>query len=559
MIARKSARSRIPETPEQLLQAFGRPASIWLAALLCGLVAFGCSKPETAVSKGNREKVLHRALDSDPADLDLHTVTGIAESKVLYALFEPLVRIDETTLRPRPALAERWEISTDGLVYTFHLRASAKWSNGEPVVAQDVIDAWRRFLTPSLAADYAYQLYCIRNAERFRKGLDDFSAVGLAAPDAQTLRVTLERPTPYFLGLAAQPQWSPINLRSIAAQGDPYARGGRWTRPGNLVGNGPFVLKQWTPGQRVSVTASPTYWDHANVKLRELHFYPIDNAEAQERAFRAGQLHVTEILPLSKVTAYQQPDQRQFLRTDPYLDTYFFRFNVRKPPLDDARVRRALSLAIDRAGLAKKVLLAGQQPAKTLVPPSMPDYTPPPRPVTDLETARKLLAEAGHPGGKGLPALEIVIPTKGFGPITGETVQENWRRDLGLDVKLLQQEQKVIYAERRAGNYQILLSDWLGDYFDPTTYLDLWKSDSGNNHTGWKNADYDKLLDEAERTVDLHARAAVLQKAEALLLDAAPIAPVYHNTHVYLVQPSVKGWTPTPLDQLDFKNVSLEP
>jgi oligopeptide transport system substrate-binding protein len=533
-----------------LLTVVGPLASVlWLGS---------CSKPETAVSVGNREKILHRAIDADPVDADPHIVTGIAEMKLLYALFEPLVMIDPDTLRPRPALAERWEVSPDALVYTFHLRPAAKWSNGDPVVAQDCVDAWRRFLTPSLAADYANQLYCIKNAEAFRKGTADFSTVGIVALDAHTLRVTLERPTPYFLGLIAQPNWAPINLRAIAAHGDPYQRGSKWTRPGNLVGNGPFVLKQWTPGQRVTVDASPTYWDHANVHLRTIHFYPIDKPETQEQAFRAGQLHVTEILPLSKVAAYQH-DTRKVLRTDPYLDTYFFRFNVNRPPLDDPRVRRALSLAIDRQGLAQKVLLAGQTAAPTLIPPGMPDYTPPTRPVTDLATARQLLVEAGYPGGKGLPPIEIVIPTKGFGPITGETVQEGWHRDLGLDVRLLQQEQKVIYAERRARNYQILLSDWLGDYFDPTTFLDLWKSDSDNNHTGWKNADYDKLLEQAARTIDPAARATILQHAEALMLDAAPIAPIYHNTHVYLVQPAVKGWRPTPLDQLDLKNVSLEP
>ncbi len=526
-----------------------------VAAFAVGVTS--CAKRENRAQSGVREKILHRALDSDPVDLDPHLVTGIAEGKILWALLEPLVVTDTETLRASPALAERWDVSPDAMVYTFHLRASAKWSNGDAVVAQDVINSWRRILTPTLAADYAYQFYCIKNAEAFRRGTAEFATVGLAAPDAQTLRVTLERPTPYFLGLVAQWNWAPLHLRSIAAVGDPYRRGTAWTKPQHFVGNGPFVLKDWSPGQRIVVERSPTYWDRANIPLQAIHFYPIDNADVQDRAFRAGQVHVTDTLPANKVAAYRR-DQPQNLRADPYLNTYFFRFNVRKPPLDDVRVRRALSLAIDRQAIADKVLQGGQRPAAALVPPGLPDYTPPSRPLKDLALARQLLAEAGYPDGKGLPPMELLFPTKGFGPIVSETVQEIWRRDLGVALTIRQQEQKVIYAERRAGNYQILLSDWIGDYLDPTTFLDLWRGDNGNNHTGWKNDRYDELMAQAERTVDPAARGAVLQQAEAHMLDAAPIAPVFYNTHVYLLNPAVKGWNPTPLDQISFKRVRLE-
>jgi oligopeptide transport system substrate-binding protein len=532
-------------------------SAVLSAACLC-LLLTGCGKRETLVERGDKTQVLHRALDSDVPDLDPHVVTGIAEAKVFCALLEPLIVIDATTLRPSPALAERWEVSPDGLVYTFHIRTDARWSNNEPITAQDCIDSWRRILTPTLAADYAYQFYCIKGAEAFNKGTGDFSGVGLAALDPHTFRVTLARPTPYFLGLLDSTAWSPINVRSIAAIGDPYQRGGQWTRPGKMVTSGPFILKDWSLGQRIVVEKSPTYWDRGHVRLNAIHFYPIDSTESQERAFRAGQLHATDSLLADKVTSYRRANSPA-LRTDPYLNTYFFRFNVRRAPFNDARIRRALSLALDRQALTAKVLQAGQQPAAALVPPTMPDYTPPIRPLTDLAAARRLLAEAGFPDGKGLPPIEVLVPTKGSGPIVGETIQEFWRRDLGLDVRVLKQEQKVIYAERRAGNYHVLLSDWLGDYFDPTTFLDIWTSDSGNNHTGWKDPAYDALLAEAARTTDVRARFVILQKAESLLLDAAPIAPLYYNTHVYLLQPSVKGWQPTPLDRIDYKHVWLEP
>jgi oligopeptide transport system substrate-binding protein len=523
---------------------------LWLLASgLSLLVSAGCAKRELPVDRATREQTLLRAIDVDPSDLDPHIVVGIAEGKIFSALFDRLVRTDGKTLRPIPALAASWEISPDGLVYTFHLRPNARWSNGEPLTAQDCIDSWRRALTPSLAADYAYQFYCIKGAEAFNKSTADFSTVGLAAPDAHTVRITLEQPLPYFIGLLDQSVWSPLNLRAIAAHGDPYRRGSAWTRPQNMVTSGPFTLKEWVPAQHILLEKSPTYWNAANVRLRAMDFFPIEGADTQERAFRAGQLHVTDQLPMSKVATYRS-NQPQLLRTDAY-------FNVRHAPFDDPRVRRALSLALDRQALATKILLAGQTPATAFTPPGLSDYTPPTGPFTDLPAARRLLAEAGYTEARRLPPIDLLIPTKGNGPLVGEAVQEFWRRDLGLDVRVLKQDQKVIYAERRAGNYQILLSDWIGDYFDATTFLDMFLSDSGNNHTGWKSADYDALLAHAARTLNPAARSLLLQKAEVMLLDAAPIAPLYFNTHVYLIQPVVKGWAPTSLDSLEYDHVWL--
>ncbi len=531
-------------------------------AIACGLVAVlvataGCAKRETPVDRATREQTLLRAIDVDPPDLDPQVVTGIAEAKIFSALFERLVRLDEVTQRPLPALAESWDLSPDGLIYTFHLRPNARWSNGETITAQDCITTWQRVLTPSLASDNAYQFYCIKGAEAFHKSGANFSSVGLAAPDPHTLRVTLERPMPYFLSVLDQSVWSPLHVRSIAAVGDAYRRGTAWTRPKNMVTSGPFVLKEWISGQRVRVEKSPTFWNAAKVRLNAIEFFPMDSAETQERAFRSGQLHATDQLPVSKVATYRS-NQSPLLRTDPYFNTYFLRFNTRRPPFDDPRVRRALSLAIDRTALAEKVLLAGQKPAATFVAPGLTDYQAPPWPLTDLPTARQLLRDAGYTADRKLPPLDLLIPTKGAGPIVGEAVQEFWRRNLGLEVRVFQQEQKVIYAERRAGNFQVLLSDWIGDYFDATTFLDMLLSDSGNNHSGWKSADYDALLAQAAKTLEPNARAALLQKAEVLMLEAAPFAPLYFNTHVYLLQPVVKGWQPSPLDNLDYTRVWLE-
>lgn len=532
------------------------PLLFRLAAALC-LLAAGCAKRESAVALGNRSGVLHYSIGTEPSDLDPHIITGLAEAKVIPALFEALVSFDPIDLRPMPALAEKWEISPDGLVYTFHLRSSARWSNGDPVTAQDCVDSWRRVLTPTLAADYAYLFYVLRGAEDFHLGRTaDFASVGVAARDERTLVVTLAHPAPYFLQILLNMPWRPVHVRSIAAAGDAYRRGSSWTRVGRIVTNGPFVLKEWTPHQRIVVEKSPTYWDRDHVRLNAIHFYPTDSVDAEERGFRAGQLHVTWSLSLSKIAAYRR-DQPAVVRVDPYLDTFFFRLNTRKAPLDDERVRRALSLAIDRTAIATKILRGDQQPAPSLVPTAMPGYTPPVRPARDLPAARRLLAEAGFPGGSGLPPLELLYNNNETIRLVAESIQEMWRRDLGVAVTLLNQEYKVVFADRRAGNYQILLSDWVGDYLDATTFLDLWRSDSGNNHTGWSNPAYDELMKRANVTADPAARAALLQQAEVLMLDSAPIAPIYFNPHVYLLQTSVRGWQPSPMDHIDYRHVWL--
>jgi oligopeptide transport system substrate-binding protein len=516
-----------------------------------------CSKRETDVSRGDRAQILYRSAGGDVADLDPHIVPGIAEGKIIAPLFEPLVGSDEAA-RPEPALAESWDLSPDGLTYTFHLRAGLKWSNGEPLTAQDCVDSWRRILTPSLAADYAYLFYVIKGAENFHQGRQaDFAQVGLAAPDPQTLRVTLEHPVPYFLQLLPNTPWRPVNVRSIAAVGDAYRRGTPWTRPGRIVTSGPFMLKAWTTNDRVVVVKSPTYWDQARVRLTEIDFALADNEDTEVLAFRSGQRHVTEALPPSKIAAYRQQSPA-LLRTDPYFNTFFFRFNTRRAPFTDQRVRAALSLAIDRTLLAEKILQGGQRPAPTFVHPLTPGYTPPEAPLIDLAAARQLLTAAGFPAGRGLPTLTITFANSTRFRLVAEAVQEMWRRELGLDVRLVNREFKTLLDERRRGDFDILLSNWLGDYPDATTFLDILRSGGGNNHTGWSDPAYDALLDEAARTLDPTARTALLRRAEALMLAAVPIAPLYFNTHVYLLQTSVRGWHPTVLDQLNYKNVWLE-
>jgi len=515
-----------------------------------------CWPRESAVERGNRTQTLHRSLSADVAELDPHLVTGLPEIAVVTALFEGLIGEAPHDLSPVPGVAERWEISDDGLRYTFHFRADALWSNGAPLTSEDFLASYARVLSPTLGADYASALFLVQNAQAYHQGLCDFADVGFAAPNATTFVITLDHPVPHFLMLLTQPVWFPVYLPALEKTGQADARGNPWMRPENFVGNGPFILSEWKPDRRIVATRNPQYWDARNVRLTAIHFHPSSSVEAEERAFRAGQVHLTESLPLSKIEPYAR-DHPELLYVAPFLDTYFYRLNVTRPILNEEKVRRALSLAIDREAIVR--LTAGRQRVATsFVPPGLVGYTPPAAVHYDSAAARTLLAEVGYESGLGLPPLELLINSSGNHRIIAEAVQAMWQRELGVRVNIVNMEQKTLLSQRRALDYQILRSDWAGDYLDPMTFLEVFSSASGNNHTGWSSADYDSLLHRAVRTAKPSARYALLARAEEILLREAPIIPIYYYTTVRLLSPSVRGWYPTLLDRHPYKHLWLD-
>ncbi len=527
---------------------------------LCFLWPFipGCKKRETPVEQGIREQVLHRGLAADLSGLDPHLITGLPEINVASALFEGLVSEDPQDGHPVPAVAERWETSPDGLTWTFHLRPDARWSNGDPVTAQDFAGSIQRVLTPSLGADNAAMLFVLANAEAWHRGdLQDFSRVGVRALDAHVLQLTLAHPAPYLLTLLSHPIWYPVYLPALEQAGGATSRAANWTEPATFVGNGPFVLQASRRGEVIIVDKSPTYWDAATVRLNSIHFHPAEDRESEERSFRAGQLHLTEALPVGKVESYRR-DQTGVLHISPFLDTYFYRLNTTRPGLDRKQVRQALSLALDRRAITEKIIRGGQQPARSFTPPGIAGYVPPDGLPEDLVQAKKLLAEAGYPDGKGLPPLEIVINNSGNHRVIAEVVQQMWLK-LGVQVQINNMEMSSIFAKRRALDYSILRSEWVADFADPKSFLDVFRRGSSNNHTGWNSPAYDALLHEADRTTDSSARAKLMQQAEAVLLDELPVIPLYYFTTVRLVHPAVRGWHPLPLDRHPYKHAWLEP
>ncbi|MGY8718009.1 MAG: peptide ABC transporter substrate-binding protein, partial [Verrucomicrobiia bacterium] len=375
--------------------------------LTASFALVGCGPRTTRVEQGNADGVMHMAIGAEPRDLDPHMVSAYTDMQVVLALFEGLVAVDELTSRAVPACAERWEISEDGLTWTFYLRPNLKWSDGTALTAQTFRDSYRRALAPALGSEYAYVLYPIRGAPAFNSGKNkDPASVGVSSLDDQTFVIELAQPTPMLASILTLPVAFPAPLHVIEAQGGLTSRTNRWTRPENMVSNGAFRLTIWGPQSQIAVERNPHFRDAAAVGLNGIVFYPYENAVSQEAAFRSGQLHLTSEVPLTKVAAYRR-DSPELIRVDPFVLTGFMRFNVTRPPLGDIRVRRALAMAINREALTSNVLVGGEQPASRLTPPDTAGYTAQATLSYNPDAARALLAEAGFPGGDGFPKLEV--------------------------------------------------------------------------------------------------------------------------------------------------------
>ena len=497
---------------------------------------------------------------SEPQDLDPQTVTGVPEHKIIMALFEGLASEDPKDLHPVPGLAEKWDISADGLVYTFHLRPNLKWSNGDPILASEIVESYQRMLSPKLASEYAYLIYnFVVGAKDFYEGkVTEFSKVGFKAPDERTVVVTLRNPTPFLIKIIANHiSWTPVPVKVIKKFGALDQRRTDWTRAGNLVASGPFQLKEWLPHQRIVVARNPQYWDAKTVKLDEIHFFPTEDISTDERNFRTGQVHMTYELPNAKIDTYRK-QYPESLRIDPYLSVYFYRCNVARPPLNDKRVRQALALAIDRESLVKNVMRAGQQPAYAVTYPGTAGYTPRARIKGTLADAKRLLAEAGFPDGKGMPTIELLYNTSENHRAVAEAIQQMWRTSLGVNIQLLNQEWKVYIDMQHTKNFTLQRGGWAADYIDPHVFLEIFETGNGNNDTNWGNPEYDRLLQQALAARNEEERYEIYQKMDAILVDELPVIPIFYYTRPSALSPKVKGFYPTLLDNHPYKHIWLE-
>jgi oligopeptide transport system substrate-binding protein len=458
----------------------------------------------------------------EPQTLDPAIVTGQLEGRICLALFEGLTTrsANGDTI---PGMAASWEISPDGLTYTFHLRPEAKWSNGDPLTASDFVNSWERTLNPETGSEYSYQLYYLLNGEAYGTGkLKDFSQVGVKAPDDHTLVVTLAHPTAYFLELTSFQTLVPVHLLTVKKFGR------QWTKPGNMVSNGPYVLKEWRFRNYILVEANPYYW--RPVPLHRIKVLPTNNPNTTFNLFFS---HKTDLVLDTRSipsTLVKDIKDKPYFHSTPFGATSFLRFNVKRKPFDDVRVRKALALALDKQDIVTKITRAGEPVANTLVPPGNKGYTPPTGLVYNPDDARRLLAEAGYPGGKGFPDVNLLYAARGTGPgQVAEEMQALWQRELGItSIHLRGQEWGVYLNTQQLVDFDLSLSAWIGDYNDPQTFIDMFVTDGGNNETGWGDPQYDQMLATSENTADPAQRMQILHDMEKILVeDQVPIVPIY--------------------------------
>ncbi len=536
-----------------------------LRALLCAIVALsllaGCAREDSNVVSGNRDGIFYVGNGSEPQSLDPHVISSSTDALIASALFEGLLNINPDTLAIEPGVAERWEFSADRKTITFHLNPQARWSNGDPITSEDFRWSWQRVLTPAMGNQLNFFLFPIVGAEDFAMGRStDPASLGIRTPDEHTLVVELKHPVPYILTLLTFYFTYPVHRETVEAHGDWTARYSDWTKPEHFVSNGPFKLESWRMYRHVKTTKNPHYWDADRVSLNGVVFKPVENIQSEEKMFRVGQLHYTNGVPSSKIPVYRALPDTPY-REAPWLGTYYYMFNIDRPPVDDVRVRRALAMSIDRRKLIDQLLHGSATPSPGLTPRNLiPGYEPPDLLRYNPREARRQLAAAGYPGGEGFPPLELLFNTSEDHRKIAVAVQQMWKDELGIDVTLANQEWKVYLDTTDERHFQVARMGWIGGYVDPTTFLDTMLSDSPLNRTGFSDPRYDEIiLRDAPAELDPEKRMELLREAETIMIEQVPLVPFYTYSSKHLIQPGVRGVGNNVLDTVNFKHISLDP
>ncbi|NNM28881.1 MAG: peptide ABC transporter substrate-binding protein [Akkermansiaceae bacterium] len=530
-----------------------------LFLVLAGALLVSCDG-RTAADRAAEAGILIMGNSSEPKGLDSQLVTGVLESNIIRSLFEGLCTEhpskDGVAL---PGAAERWEANDNFSVWTFHLRPEGVWSDGVPVTAGDFLFSYERILTASLGSDYAEMLFYIKGAEEFyKRETDDFSTVGVKALDDYTLEITLRGSLPFLPEITKHYTWYPVPRHVVLEYSDgkidvPFSG---WTQPGNLVCNGPFLLKSWRINDHIEVVKNPRYWDAETVQLNGIRFVPVINSYTEARMFFDGLLHITYTLP-PELIPFANEHHPEETRGELYLGTRFVRFNVTRPPLDNPKVRRALALTIDRNSLIDNVLQGGQMPAYGMVPP-FGDYETEHAVDFDPAEARRLLAEAGFADPSEFPRIKLLTADRDVSKRMAEAYQGMWKEHLGISIDIEQKEWTSYQNAMTKLEYDLVDGGWIGDYLDPTTFLDMWIGGGGNNRTGWASKEFEAALRQSEHVRDPAARLEVLQKAERILMSELPALPIYWYTTNYLIDRRVEGWSPLLLNNHPYKWVSFQ-
>ena len=509
------------------------------AVLLTATLFAGGGGQQRAAAAG-MEMVINNGTNIQ--SIDPSQITGVPEHRIYMALFEGLVVNDPKTNKAVPGVAESWTFSNNNSVITFKIRQGITWSDGTAITAQQIVDSWLHNLDPATASEYAYMVgMVVKGAEDYNERGGRKEDVGIRAVDANTFEVTLVGPVPYALDMMAHYAFSPLPMHAIQKYGT------NWTRPENFVGNGPFILQENTPNSRIVVTPNARYWNKANVFLTKITFLPMEDSNTAYNAFLNGEIDWVTNVPLARIDEVKLHKDYQ---VSPQLGTYYYLINNRDhKPLDDVRVRKALSMGFDRQELIDKVVKGGQIPATALSPP-MGTYQPTPGNGFNLAEAKRLLAEAGYPNGQGFPTFEIIYNTLDAHKIIGEYLQEAWKNNLGINVNLQNMEWASYLDYRTTPNMQLARAGWIADYMDPQNFLDLLYSTSGNNDGHYNDAEYDNLIRRVSTMVDGPERNALMRQAEdiAITRDQAMI-PIYWYVSQNMIDLSKwDGWFTNPQD-----------
>ena len=520
-----------------------RPALAVIAAVVslfsAGLLA-GCQGKVQRPACPAGKVCLEYGNNSEPLTLDPQKSNLIDEFAIIGDLIVGMTT-DAPDASPVPAMATSWETSADGLTWTFHMRDAA-WSDGVPVTADDFVYAYRRILAPQTASIYAYLVYILRNGQAVNEGKAPPEALGARALDAHTLQLTLEHPAPYLPGLMKHQSFFPVPRHVVEKYGD------AWVQPGHYVGNGPFRLVSWRLGDRIQVEKNPRFWDAANVCVDRINYYPTPDLVSAERRVQRGELDINTSFQSNRL-AHMNEVMPGYARPHMSLATFYLSFNTRDvAPLKDKRVRRALSEAIDRDFITRKLMRAGQVPAYSFVPPETANYTSGPKtawagmPLVQRQIeARALLAQAGYNARHPLK-LEIKTQNITDSLLLTEAVQADWRA-IGVDVSVAQNDSSIAFAAYRNRDFQVGTMSWYADFNDPVTFLGLLKSDVGaQNYGDYKSPAYDALLEQADQEPDAAKRARILASAEQIMLDDEGMAPVYFVVNRNIVNPKITGW-----------------
>ena len=536
--------------------------------VLCLLVACGSEDPELPAGHNRhakpvelvldendrpipavlaKQQELHRDNGEEPQTLDPHLAQGLASTHILRDLFEGLTA-ESPEGRIIPGAAIRWNISRDGKTYTFYLRRDALWSNGDPVTAEDFVYGLQRSADPATASQYAQVLLPIEHAAEVLSGDLPTSELGVTAMDEFTLQIRMNGPTPYFLALLNHPSTFPVHRASALEHGTAFSR------PGNLVSNGAFVLSDWVIRSRIELIKNPNFWDAENVILKKVVYYPFEDRSTALKRFRAGKLHWTSEVPSNQFRWLQRhyPDE---LVISPWLGSYFFGFNLeREPFIENPDLRLALILALDRDLLTQKVTQFGELPSYTLVPPGIRDYVSPLPEWAEWsrqrreDEARRLYAEAGYSEENPLK-FEIRYTAGENNKKMALAASSLWKQVLGVQATLLNEEYKVFLQNREQKILtQVFQSGWISDYADPYSFLNLFRSGYSRNHYGYSNGLYDTLLDEIAAERIPSRRRILMFEAERLLLADVPFIPLYTYVTKRMVNPRLKGWQSNVMD-----------